>query len=125
MTFVCALTVAAASAGGAGQVYGPQDCTTAKVKPDPVTFACGDGGAYVAHITWHSWSAGDARGRGKFFLRKPSGHFAKYPAKITLHDLQTTKCGGRKVPLFNKAELTFPKREPSGNWRHNDLFCIP
>ncbi|GEM_PF-4780447 len=121
---LAALAVAAAAAGA--KVYGPQKCVKARLRPDPIVFACGYGGAYVGGIRWKHWSRDDARGVGTFYLRNSSGTgFHHYRARIRLDRIRRQACGGRTVPLFTEAILRFPKREPPGDWRRNRLFCAP
>jgi hypothetical protein len=72
------------------------DCEFPIYKPETVMIYCGDGGAYVAKITWNSWSQDEATGTGEYYknLCKPDcadGQIVHAPVNISLTDLTPRK----------------------------------
>jgi len=51
----------------------------------------------------------------------------RYPVRFKLRRVQREHCGGRRVPLFTRMDLRFPKHKPSYAHRltRNRLFCAP
>ncbi len=127
---VLAPAVLAATGDARQPTYAPKDCTKPQVRPNRIVFACGDAGLYVNHLSWKRW--GHLRARGKGTLKANScdpdcaaGNFDKYRVKIRLRTVRRGFCGGRYVPLFRKAILSFPHRKPSDadHIRKNRLYC--
>jgi hypothetical protein len=59
-----ALTVAPALAsGGSNRIGG---CTSSQAKPTDITLFCGDDGAFVDKIHWHSFGGATAKGSGTY-----------------------------------------------------------
>ena len=43
------------------------DCEYPDYKPETIMIYCGDGGGYIAKITWNSWSQEGAEGTGEYY----------------------------------------------------------
>jgi hypothetical protein len=72
------------------------DCEFPAYKPETIMIYCGDGGAYIAKITWNSWSQDEATGTGEYYknLCKPDcadGQIVHAPVNISLTDLTPRK----------------------------------
>lgn len=118
--------------GSADKAYAPKNCTKPRVEPRTIYIACGDGNFYVRVKKWSFFNGREAGGRGKAFANDcvpdcAEGSFHKYRVKIHLTKVRKKICGGRRVPMFQKIELRFKHRTPSGLGRHEkfDLYCVP
>lgn len=65
------------------------DCLTAHYKPSTITVFCGDGGGYLTHAHWKTWTTRSATGTALFSVNAcvpdcADGHFHNYPAKVAL-----------------------------------------
>ena len=72
------------------------DCEYPEYKPETIMIYCGDGGAYIAKITWTSWSQDGATGTGEYYrnLCEPDcaeGKIVHAPVNISLSDLTPRK----------------------------------
>ena len=72
------------------------DCEYPEYKPETIMIYCGDGGAYIAKITWNSWSQDGATGTGEYYknLCEPDcadGKIVHAPVNISLSDLTPRK----------------------------------
>jgi hypothetical protein len=132
-----AIAAVAAAAGtsalgaGAGP-YAPKNCMTPRVKPNQIVFACADFGLYANKLHWSAWGSDGARGHGQLNEKvcNPScagGHIRRFAVKIRLKDVKKTKCGGKRVPMFQEAKLRFPHDAPrhAHRFRQQSLFCNP
>lgn len=130
-----AVSLAGAGAGIAAAVHpfsnGPQPAVeynclaaapTAKVGVEPTSIAlsCATAGLSAVHITWVSWQATAAYGKGFIVanLCTPNcalGTFKHFPADITLHGVIDTTRG----PVFTTMTVTYtatgPRRVPTGS----------
>jgi hypothetical protein len=78
------------------------------VKPASYTLSCADANAGWIHMTWNSWGATSATGRG--FLRQntctpncAAGEFIDYRATVVLSKVVTTHFGA----LFSRATVRY------------------
>jgi len=72
------------------------DCEYPEFKPETIMIYCGDGGAYIAKITWNSWGQDGATGTGKYYrnLCEPDcadGKIVHAPVNLSLSDLTPRK----------------------------------
>jgi hypothetical protein len=72
------------------------DCEYPEYKPETIMIFCGDGGGYIAKITWNSWSQDGATGTGEYYknLCEPDcadGKIVHAPVKVSLSDLTPRK----------------------------------
>ena len=72
------------------------DCEFPEFKPETIMIYCGDGGAYIDHITWSSWSRDGANGEGEYYkkLCEPNcaeGDVVHAPVKVKLSNLEYRK----------------------------------
>jgi hypothetical protein len=113
--------------------YVAKDCVKPRVTPTRLILACGDGSFWINSINWKYWGNKQARGRGVSHLKtcRPdcaTGGVKDYPVEFRLHKPRSRVCGGRRVPLFQKIELSWPAKDPphSGDIArfYRDLFCV-
>jgi hypothetical protein len=119
LAIVAAPAVALAS-GGSRQVW-VTNCIKEQYKPGTVFIACGDGSDYLTKLSWSSWSATQASGKGtdEVNLCDPdcvSGHFKSYAVTVALS--QPTSCHKRKHKVFNLLKLTYTGSHPKGFKQH-------
>jgi hypothetical protein len=131
---LAAVPAVAAQAPGPGKPFAPKDCTKAEVKPSRIVIACADFGLFVRVKHWTRWNEDRAKGRGVFHANEcvplaecGPGQFKKYKAKVRLREVRMQRCGGRRVPMFTKMVLRFPRDEPdyANRIEKSRLFCIP
>ena len=72
------------------------DCEYPEYKPETIMIYCGDGGAYIAKITWNSWGQDGATGTGEYYknLCEPDcadGKIVHSPVNVSLSDLTPRK----------------------------------
>lgn len=72
------------------------DCEYPEYKPETIMIYCGDGGGYIAKITWNSWSQEGAEGTGEYYrnLCEPDcadGKIVHAPVNVSLSDLTPRK----------------------------------
>jgi len=72
------------------------DCEYPEIKPEAITFTCGDGGQYVDGISWSSWGKDGALGTGEYHVNTcdpncAEGEFLSAAVEITLGDLTEYK----------------------------------
>ncbi len=134
--FVTAVAVgtstAAPTSAHRARTYAPKDCLKPQVEPRRIVFACADVGLYVNHLRWTKWRHRRAKGKGVLHERTcdPAclgSPYKDYPVKIRLRKVKRGTCGGRRVPLFRKAILSFSEKAPpdAHRVRRNPMFCTP
>ena len=109
--------VLGAEASGGNQVYFPNKCDNAKVKPKLVVLDCADFGFYMKRVAWQHWQGPHATGRGDTFINDctPSceqGTFHKYSGKLRVHKIKV--CPQDGLRHYTKAKFTFIGDRPSG-----------
>ncbi|MBA2523529.1 MAG: hypothetical protein H0V25_09390 [Solirubrobacterales bacterium] len=128
-----ALALVPASAGSAGsRVFAPKDCVKPRVEPKRIIIACGDGNFFVNVQHWASFGGKEATGKGLAYINDcgtncSAGSFNVYAVKIHLTAPKLSTCGGRKVPVFSKIEVTFKTMPPKGldSVEKFPLTCVP
>jgi len=136
---VCSLALAAlvslaatslASAGG-NRVFGVENCTNPKVKPNRIVFACADFGLYANHFNWKHWGNRKAKTKGVLHAKvcKPdcaSGYFKDYPVKLTLHKIKSYNCDGFRARFYRKVKMSFPGARPPNiePYVRSELTCF-
>jgi hypothetical protein len=123
---VCLVSAFAVSAGTAPgspdraagkKTYAPKDCNRPRVKPSRIVFFCADAGVYYTAKNWKYWNNREGGGKGKIHANdcKPAcagGTYHTYKARIRVYRPRVQKCGGRRVRLFQKAEVRFLRSKP-------------
>jgi hypothetical protein len=94
-----------------------------EVEPSSITVACADAGIGAKHLDWSTWGASGATADGQVWENDctPScaaGTIKRYPAAITLSDVQPSKDG----PTFTVMTATYSGPEPNGN--RTDTFTL-
>ena len=104
--------VPASGAGPAGshKTYVSHNCTSQKIEPRQIMFACGDGGYYADHLDWSGWGQFRARGEGIFHQNDcdPScagGEFHARHGKITLR--KRIWCKDQHKFMFRRAKVVY------------------
>jgi hypothetical protein len=97
------------------------DCTSAPpqhlaVEPWSITVACADNGIGAEDLVWHTWTGSTATAVGEVWENDctPScagGTVTRYPASITLSDVQASGDG----PTFTAMTATYSGAEPNGH----------
>lgn len=110
---LAALTVAAVAPAATAAPAGSTvivDCAGKKVtKPTEIDVACADAGITVQGITWSTWNANTARGRGTLVWNTclpkdcAGGIVQKYKARIVLDRVAS----GPGVTVFSRMRLDF------------------
>jgi len=59
----------------------------AEIRPKSFVLTCADGNSYLTGLTWSSWTAGAARGKGTWHINDcvpncAEGHFLSYPVDV-------------------------------------------
>jgi hypothetical protein len=105
------------------------NCERGKYKPARVLVSCGDANFRVRGITWSSWTAQEARGRGTALVSdcEPNcveGTFKRYP--VRLRAFRPRESGGC-VPgsLFTRFAWRFPGRKPAGPRTGTETLLCP
>jgi hypothetical protein len=123
-------TATATAVAGTPGVIG--DCTAApslaeksEIAPATITLACADGGIGVEDLVWVSWTATQASGTGRVWVKdcKPNcaeGKIITYPATIILSGVKKTTTDGL---LFSTVTATYLSGNPSGP--AIDHFALP
>lgn len=83
------------------------NCGGGAYEPATLLIVCGVDSTMATGVTWTSWSASGASGRGDVAL---SGHPAE-PASLELRDVVTTTSG----PQFSELTLTWSGASPDGH----------
>jgi hypothetical protein len=102
-------------------VYGVQGCTTPRVRPTLVIFACGDAGMLMQHIRWRHWGGSIAVGAGEYSEKtcKPdcaTGGSRSHQATVWLGDIG--RCPGHGSQRFYRrakvsgVRFSFPRLCP-------------
>lgn len=107
---IAPLPVAAASAAGTGVAL-PRVMTcagTTVVRPSSYVLACADDYTYFVKIHWTTWSTASATARATFVQNNctptcVTGHFVKYPARLTFSEPKKTRYGR----LFSKIDYHY------------------
>ena len=127
---IIAAIVAAPTGAQGGPVYAPKDCTTPKIEPKRITLACADAGTALKHLRWNDWNADKVKGQGTLYVKKckpncSAGGFAKYPARVTLKNVQMYSCGGQTLPMYRRVHIRFKGKKPAHpqDYRSTKLFC--
>src|SRR4051812_29338930 len=71
MAVVCAALLVAPETIAAGPIYGVQSCSTPRVQPTRIVFACVDAGALIHNIHWRHWGGRIAVGSGTYWEVEP------------------------------------------------------
>lgn len=106
----------AGSPAGAATSPAIVDCTGKPVsKPSTITISCADAGVAITKITWSSWKAGSAKGRGTLTVNTceptcAAGNNETYPVRISLGGLASAP---GKPDVFSEVNLTFTKGGPA------------
>jgi hypothetical protein len=85
-------------------------CTsTPRSKPEDAVVTCSDGSLSWRRVKWSTWNAHHASGKGQVYVNdcKPkcvSGHFRRYPAKVSLAKVHKTNHRG---PVFAQATISY------------------
>ena len=114
---VLLVAVLGAEASGGKQVYFPNKCTNAKVKPKLVVLGCADFNFYMKHVEWKHWQGPHATGRGDTFVNDcdPSceqGDFHKYSGELRVHKIK--RCPQDGLRHYTKAKFSFRGSPPNG-----------
>jgi hypothetical protein len=91
-------------------------CNGKHYQPRRILIACGDGNAYVRHLSWSMWTRHKAHGHGVWVQNdcKPDcarGHFIDYPVRMRLSQVVTrgdAKIFGRVVGVFPHHAPPYP-----------------
>ena len=67
MALVCAALLVAPETIAAGPIYGVQSCSTPRVQPTRIVFACVDAGALIHNVHWRHWGGRIAVGSGTYW----------------------------------------------------------
>lgn len=106
------------TAGGAGEVVFPSNCTTG-LKPEPpsVVVTCADSGIAVSDLEWRSWGEAAAQGTGTAHVNDcdpdcVAGEIKTYDdAQVRLSAIKT--CGSERQ--YTRLELSFAGPAPAGS----------
>lgn len=110
-----------------GPVPGVVECAvsydTLYVRPASITLTCGDGQAGVENMTWTTWSASTATGKGDYFEDPcvpncADGGRETYPVQVMLSGVKTSPDG----TYFSELTITWwegnvPPNPPAGSFR--------
>jgi hypothetical protein len=115
VVFAAIPAVALAASSASSQVW-VTNCNKEQYKPILITVTCGDGSTYVNKLTWSSWSASTASGKGDYAYNTctpncAAGHIRSYPVTAVLS--QPKSCSKQKHKVFNNLEVTFTSGRPS------------
>jgi hypothetical protein len=108
----------------------PASClaSSAKVRPASIVIACGDGNFYFSKLSWTSWTATQAAGRGLANLNDctptcAAGRFHTYRTTVTL--TRPRRCHGK--PQFGSIRWRYTTEKPARVSRVGtfQLACIP
>lgn len=103
------------------ELVGPAviDCAGKPVlKPDSIQIGCATGSVMISDITWTSWTANEARGRGTLVVNSCTvvggptcveGISTRYPAQISLG----RQASGPGLTVFSKVNLRFADGGPA------------
>jgi hypothetical protein len=96
------------------------NCTSAppyrpSARPASITLACADDGLGLEKMTWNSWAAPIATGRGMLWekLCHPNcaeGKVGTYPVDVTLSAVKSSSSG----PWFSRLTVAFQGQRPPG-----------
>lgn len=92
------------------------DCTgTGVTKPSSITIACADAGVAITKISWSSWKASSAKGKGTLTVNTceptcAAGNNETYPVRISLGGLASAP---GKPDVFSQVRLTFTNGGPA------------
>ena len=113
------------------QTYAPRDCTTPKIEPRSITLSCADDGAVLKHLRWKNWFEPTVKGEGDLYLNDcdpncAEGGIDRYRVKVKLCDLQTVKCVGQTLDMYQKAKLRYLGDAPpnADRLRKFDVECV-
>ena len=125
---VGALVLGLVPATGAGpnETYASHNCSSQKIEPRQIMFACGDGGFYVDHLDWSSWRKYRARGEGIFHQNDcdpdcSRGTFHARHGKITLKKRMWCEDAGKY--FFRRAHIVYNKPLLGQEEESLRLFC--
>ena len=110
-----------------GPVPGVVECAvsydTLYVRPASITLTCGDGQAGVENMTWTTWNASTATGKGDYFEDPcvpncADGGRETYPVQVMLSGVRTSPYG----TYFSELTITWwegnvPPNPPAGSFR--------
>jgi hypothetical protein len=92
------------------------DCTHAQFKPAKIVIACGDGNEVLTHLSWSTWTAAKATGKGMNSINSctptcAGGHFKDYAVTVTLS--KPHHCAKLSSKVFSRATLHFTHGRPA------------
>jgi hypothetical protein len=132
---VTALLVLGASTANAGgnRVYGIEDCTNPKPKPDRIVLACADNGLFINSLDWKSWGGRQSRATGVIHAKTcdpicAGSGYEDFPVKVRLYKPRSRPCGGggKLIRVYTRIHLSFPDGEPDriGPYRDTKEVCF-
>jgi hypothetical protein len=120
------LALVPATQAGTGKTYTSHNCTSQKVEPRQIMFACGDGGYYVDHLDWSSWRTYRARSEGIFHKNDcdpncAGGTFHSRHGKLILRKRMWCEDVGKY--FFRRARVVYNKPLLGEDEESFRLFC--
>ncbi len=114
---ILAVSAPAASEKAGDPVYGTKDCSKPRIKPSRIVFTCADAGLYYTADKWSYFNQREAGGVGKVHANDctpdcADGTYHKYKARIWLYKPRRQSCAGRRVLIFQRAEVRFLRSKP-------------
>jgi hypothetical protein len=92
--------------------FAPRDCAAPRVRPTRIVLRCADFGILINGIRWKSWESRSAKGRGRLHFRTCRPSCEAYPVKIELHKVRPELCEDRRLMMFQRVRLSFPRQDP-------------
>ena len=120
------LALAPAAQAGTGKTYTSHNCTSQKIEPRQIMFACGDGGFYADHLDWSGWGKFRAKGEGIFHKNDcdpdcAGGEFHARHGKITLKNRMW--CKDAHKFMFRRAKIVYNHPLLGDKEESFRLFC--
>lgn len=129
LVFLLTVTAASAPAAG-GKTYATKDCLKPQIEPSRIVFSCADFGFYYTADKWSYFNKREGGGTGQFHANDctpdcAQGTFHTYKARIRVYKPRPQTCAGRRVLVFQKAEVRFLQSKPESLHRTEqfDIGC--
>jgi hypothetical protein len=107
--------------------FASKDCARPRKRPTRIVLRCADFGILINGIDWKSWESRRAKGGGRLHFRTCRPRCGAYPVKIELHKVRRELCEteDRRLPMFQRIRLDFPRQRPKRADPPEKLDCSP
>jgi hypothetical protein len=103
--------------------FATKDCSVPRERPTRIVLRCADFGILINGIRWKSWESRSAKGRGRLHFRTCRPSCEAYPVEIELHKVRPELCEDRRLLMFQRVRLSFPRQDPKSGTPET-LDCV-